>query len=140
MACTIIIGNDRCNAVVKSKYRHEEKTLQFEVNTKYCSCSDCELYQDQIHAVGHDRTDGLHDDRWNTYCINMADDLLFRPEALKGQMDLVVSGGIQDKAQDQGNDLPGDSGQGRSGCPHVKAGHQEKVSSDVKDAGGGHGK
>mgnify|MGYP006913762680 FL=1 len=55
VACTIIIGNDRCNAVVKSKYRHEEKTLQFEVNTKYCSCSDCELYQDQIHAVGHDR-------------------------------------------------------------------------------------
>ena len=47
----------------------------------------------------------------------MADDLLFRPEALKGQMDLVVSGGIQDKAQDQGNDLPGDSGQGRSGYP-----------------------
>lgn len=31
-------------------------------------------------------------------------------------------------------------GQGCSGCPHVKAGHQEKVSSDVKDAGGGHGK
>lgn len=27
VACTIIIGNDRCNAVVKSKYRHEEKTL-----------------------------------------------------------------------------------------------------------------
>lgn len=27
VACTIIIGNDWCNAVVKSKYRHEEKTL-----------------------------------------------------------------------------------------------------------------
>ena len=35
-------------------------------------------------------------------------------------MDLVVSGGIQDKAQDQGNDLPGDSGQGRSGYPHFR--------------------
>ena len=27
MACPIIVGNDRCNTVVKPKYRHEEKTL-----------------------------------------------------------------------------------------------------------------
>ena len=63
----------------------------------------------------------------------MADDLLFRPEALKGQMDLVVSGGIQDKAQDQGNDLPGDSGQGRSGYPHFRETQETKDHNGVQD-------
>ena len=70
---TVIIGNDWCNTVIKSKYRHKEEALQLKINTKYCSCSNRKLYQDQIHGISHNGADGLHNDGRNTYCINMTD-------------------------------------------------------------------
>ena len=133
VACTIIIGNNRCNAVVKSKYRHEEKTLQFEVNTKYCSCSDCKLYQDQIHAVGHDRTDGLHDDRWNTYCINMADDLKVRTEAPEAEPDFMIKFMVADSCNDAGYTLSDHSSYSSSGNTHFRSTEQTKDQDRVKD-------
>ena len=87
MACAVVVGDDRCDTVVKAEYRHEEKALQFKVNAKYSSCSYCKVHQDQIHGIGHDRADGLHDNGWNTYCINMSDDLRLRAESTEAETD-----------------------------------------------------
>ena len=31
--CTVVEGDDRCDSVVQSEYRHKEEALQFEINT-----------------------------------------------------------------------------------------------------------
>lgn len=90
MTCAVVIGDDRCDTVIEAKYRHKEKALQFKVNAKYSGCCYCKVYQDQVHGIGHDRADGLHDNGWNTYCINMTDNLRLRAEAMETETDLMI--------------------------------------------------
>ena len=37
--CTVVEGDDRCDSVVQSEYRHKEEALQFEINTENSSGS-----------------------------------------------------------------------------------------------------
>ena len=137
MACAVVVGDDRCDTVVKAEYRHEEKALQFKVNAKYSSCSYCKVHQDQIHGIGHDRADGLHVNGWNTYCINMSDDLRLRAESTEAETDFMIEFMVAEPGNDAGYALADHCG-GSSTCyAHFrsteKTEDQDRVKNDVCD-------
>lgn len=76
--------------VIKTKHRHKEEALQLKINTKYCSCSNRKLYQDQIHGISHNGADRLHNDGRNTNCINMTDNCFIRAEASEIKTNLRI--------------------------------------------------
>ena len=73
VACPVVVSDDWNHSVVQTEDRHENKTVQFEVNTEYGSGGRREHEQDFVKAKGHDRADGLHNDTWYTHLINTSD-------------------------------------------------------------------
>lgn len=130
---TVIISDDWCNTVIKTKHRHKEDALQFKINAKYCSCSNRKLYQDQIHRISHDGADGLHNDGGNTYCVNMTDNCFIRAEASEIKTDLRIKLMVSDPGNNAGHKLPDHCGNSSSCNSHSRCTQKTKDQDRVQD-------
>lgn len=137
VACAVVVGDDRCDTVIKAEYRHEEKALQLKVNAKYSGCCYCKVHQDQVHGIGHDRADGLHDNRWNTYCVNMSDDLRIRAESMETESDFMIEFVVAESGNDTGYTLSDHCSNSSTCYAHFrstkKTKDQDRVQDDVCD-------
>ena len=130
---TVIIGNDWCNTVIKTKHRHKEEALQLKINTKYCSCSNRKLYQDQIHGISHNGADGLHNDGRNTYCINMTDNCLIRAEASEIKTNLRIKLMVADPGNNAGYKLADHCGNSCSCNSHSRCSQETENQNRIQD-------
>ena len=88
---TVVIGQHRDDAVIQSEHRHEEETLELEVYAEYRSCRGAERDQNPVHQVGHDGTDGHHQDGRYPHGVDAADDPGLRlQDQCEGEMNFFV--------------------------------------------------
>ena len=89
-AGAVIVCDNRNHAIVQAENRHEDKTLQLEINTKNGYSGSGKADKNQIHSVGHDRGNGLHNNRRKSDRVNNPDDPRIRTEAAHVNADIMV--------------------------------------------------
>ena len=68
---TVIVCHDGYHSVIQSKHRHKDKALQFKIYSKHCRGSRSKAHQNLVHAKGHHRTDGCHDNGRKANAVNI---------------------------------------------------------------------
>lgn len=74
MSGSEVEGQNRDQTVIQSENRHEEETLQLEIDSEDGGCCRGKGNQDQIHEIGHDGSDAHHEDRRDADIVDPADD------------------------------------------------------------------
>ena len=69
----VVIGQDRDEGVVEPEYRHEDKALELEIHTEHRHGSGGKDDEHPVHAIGHHRADGGHDDGGDPHAEDAAD-------------------------------------------------------------------
>ncbi len=140
----VIIGNDRDHAVVESEYRHENETLQFEIYAKDRYGRRGKGSQDFVHAISHDRGDGLHDNGGETYRVDNSDNALFRDKAFHSDIHIRIPFIVEKQGKEHCQELPGDRGDGGSADTQrretVKTEDHNRVKDNVGDGADSLGK
>ena len=80
---TVVIGDDRNHSVVQAENRHEDETLELEVDTENSGRSRCETDQDIVQAQVQEGSDSLHQNRWAADRIDFFDRMHIRAEPFK---------------------------------------------------------
>ena len=140
--CAVVIGQNRNQSVVETEDRHEEEALQLEIDAEDCGRSCREYGQDHVHAVGHDGTDGHHEDGRHADKINLFDDIALRlQDALPAQVNVGVELEVHDQTQDGSNALAQNCGIRCAGNAELgeaeEAEDHDRVKDDVNDRTGG---
>ena len=99
----------RDQSVVEAEDRHEEEALELEVDAEDSGGCRGESRQDHVHAVGHDRADGHHEDGRYTDDVDTADRVTVgTKDPAPAQVDVGVELQVHDKAEDGGYALAQD--------------------------------
>ena len=128
-----VVGHDGDQAVVHAEYRHEHEALELEVHSEYGGRRGGEADEDLVHAEGHHRADGGHDDGGHAHGVDAADNLAVGTEALEAQRDLRVPLRVEVDAQGSAHQLAQHRGPGRAGNAHVEREDKDGVEDDVDD-------
>ena len=133
---TVIVSDDGHHAVVQTEYRHEYKTLQFEIDTKYC-LGRTKRRQDQVHSVSHKGTDCLYHNRGRTYLVDLSDELSIRTETFHGKIQFLIEFQIKHKCHGCRNDLSDNRSYCSSGDSHPGQSEisedQDRIQDDIDD-------
>ena len=137
----VVVGENGNQAVVEAEDRHEEETLKFEVYAEDCRSRCGKGSEDHIHAIGHDRADGHHQDGRNTDRVDAPDRIsIGTKDALPAQVNVTVELQIHEKTQNGGDTLAEDCCVG--GACYAEPGESEeaedhdRVEDDVDDGAG----
>ena len=126
MSGTVIVSDDGHHAVVQTEYRHEHKTLQFEINAKY-RLGRTKRRQDQVHSVSHEGTDRLYHNRRCSHLIDLSDEMCIRTEAFHGKIQFLIEFQVKRKCHGCRNDLSDNRSHRCSGDSHPR---QPEISED----------
>ena len=136
MSGTVIVSDDGHHAVVQTEYRHEHKTLQLEIDTKYC-LGRTKRRQDQVHSVSHKGTDRLYHNRGRTYLVDLSDEMRIRTEAFHGKIQFLIEFQIKHKCHGCRNDLSDNRSHRCSGDSHPRqpeiSEDQDRIQDDIDD-------
>ena len=128
----VVVGHNGYHAVVQSEYRHEDKALKLEIYSEYGYGCLGKSNQDFIHPKGHDRADGLHDNRGNAYLVDNGNSSPVRGERTEINPHLLVFGVVQDEGQEHGHNLAEYSGCGSSLDSHFRHSKQAEDKNGVQ--------
>lgn len=128
----VVVGYNGYHAVVQSEYRHEDKALKLEIYSEYGYGCLGKTNQDFIHPKGHDRADGLHDNRGNAYLVDNGNSSPVRGERTEINPHLLVFGVVQDEGQEHGHNLAEYSGCGSSLDSHFRHSKQAEDKNGVQ--------
>ena len=67
----VVVGHNGDHTAVETENGHKDDALEFVVNAEYRNCRGGKAHKDQVHAVVHHGTDGLHDNGRYTNFINL---------------------------------------------------------------------
>ncbi len=128
----VVVGHNGYHAVVQSEYRHEDKALKLEIYSEYGYGCLGKSNQDFIHPKGHDRADGLHDNRGNAYLVDNGNSSPVRGERTEINPHLLVFCVVQDEGQEHGHNLAEYSGCGSSLDSHFRHSKQAEDKNGVQ--------
>ena len=132
----VVIGHDGHHAVVQAEHRHKDEAVELEVNAEGRGCrllGGVIGNEDLVHAEGHHRADGHHDDAGQADGIDIPHQPPIGPEAPELQMDLLVLLQVEDQCQNTAAELSDDRGHRRAGDAHVQHEDKDGVQHDVDD-------
>ena len=69
--CAVVIGDNGHHAVVQAEDRHEDEALELEIGAEHGGGGGGEDEEDLVHAEGHHRADGLHDDGGDAHPVDL---------------------------------------------------------------------
>ena len=139
-AGAVVIGDDGHHGVVQAEHRHENEALQLEINPEHRHGGGGEAVEDAVHAIGHQRADGGHDDGGHAHLQNRPDHPAHRTEAPEGEMDLGIFPEMEEHGGHGAAELAEHGGGGGAGHAHggeaQQAEDQDGVHDDVDDGAG----
>ena len=122
---SVIEGDHGDHTVVQPEYRHEYEALQFKIYAEYRRRGRREHQKDSVHAKGHDRTNGLHDNRRNANLVDNGNCPWMGTESLQADADLCVLPDIEIKRHQYRHNLSDDGR--KCGACDFQAGKSEKA-------------
>ena len=139
----VVVGDDGHHAVVQPHNRHKDKALELEVNPENGSGRRGKGQQNLVHAKGHDRGDGRHDNGGYAHRVNAPDGAAIGPEAPELQGELVVFSEVQDTGEQHGHHLADDRRRRRASHAHFREAKEpedhDRVQNQVDDGSSGLG-
>ena len=109
-----IVSDNRYHAVIEAEYGHEDKTLDFKIDSHHCRGCGRVGNQYLVQSKGHDRRDGLHYNGRDSYPVYLLYDSHIRPEPPENKLHLMVDPLVKIDVHPHAGQLPCHSGYG---CP-----------------------
>lgn len=131
--CTVIIGNDGNNRIIKPEQRHKEEAVELKVNAVDRRSGGAERQQNLVHQIGGDRANGSHQDRGEADGIDLADDGEIKADLFEIDADIGIVLLIEDNAQRRGDELADNGGVGGTLDAHGGAAEETEDHNGIKN-------
>ena len=105
-----IVSDNRYHAVIEAEYGHEDKTLDFKVDSHHCRGCGRVGNQYLVQSKGHDRRDGLHYNGRDSHPVYLLYDSHIRPEPPENKLHLMVDPLVKIDVHPHAGQLPCHSG------------------------------
>lgn len=133
----VVVGHDGHHAVVEAEDRHKDEALYLNVDAQYGRGGGGKGDEDLVHAEGHHRADGVHDNGGDAHGVDLTDDMAVGAEMAERGLDVMVHPGVEIDRQNGGHDLSDDGGGGGAGYPHFGEGtdaeDEDRVQNNIDD-------
>ena len=121
----VVVADDGHHGVVQAEDRHEDEALQLEVGPEDGGGRLGEADEDLVHAEGHHRADGLHDDGGHADAVDLPGDGAVPAEEAPAEMEFRIVPEIEVEGQPRRDDLAQDRRDG--GARHLQPGEAQKT-------------